>query len=744
MEISRRAEEAQEQQHLEETLAIVRSEKAKKEAELGIEDGQDKLVGVQDDKTNASVVALTLMRNKLRSLHQLRLSENSPYFARLDFTPDGESKRTYYVGRWGVIETPGYQVRVVDWRSPVANLYYSGQMGRVSYEAPDGGVEGDMSLKRMFTIHQGRLEAMFDTGLAGQEKYLEDALSQVTSSRLREVVTTIQAEQNQVIRFSPEQPLLVQGVAGSGKTTIALHRIAWVLYRLQQSLQPQQMMILAPNPLFLTYISRVLPDLGVEEVRQTTFPLLCKLLMGKQYPRIKDTPRLEQRLHMTKAERDALDDTLRRKGSLVFREKLLAWLAAFEQSAPPQTDVTFGGQALLSATELRQLFLVQQRHFPLWQRTQEIKKIAKKRVQDVSEALRDRLARLTEQRLEELIRQMPDGEERRARATKLVNSREQRYAELKKLEKTFLTDYDALWPKMDVCTLYAAFLDDLAAKDAEYAPLRNESAPELAKRAARTEDLPALLTLCARVFGVKAPVIKQVVIDEAQDVSPFAIKALRELVGHDCFTLVGDLMQGVHGDEGLRRWSDLSDGVFETQPTLQTLSTSYRSTMEIMELAFSIIRRHPVEGTELAKPVLRHGERPRLLRVKGEKERVAAIAAQVRAWQSEGYFSIAIIEKTARQAQRLHKLLPKELGATLLSSGDTAFEGGVQVMGASVVKGLEFDCVLVANVSEGEYPDDRFTARLLYVLCTRPLHRLTLACDGQPSAHLENAQMRQE
>ena len=206
-----------EKQHLAETLQIVVNERQKLENDLGIVDGNDRLIQVLDDGSTDAAVQQFIIKNKLRSLHQLRLSSRQPYFARLDFTPDpgapvlghlkdGE-KSSIYLGRWGVLETPSYQVRVADWRSPVANLYYSGQIGRVSYEAPDGKVEGELSLKRMFTISDGQLEDMQDTGLAGQEKYLTDALSQMTSARLREVVTTIQAEQNTVIRFDAFSPL---------------------------------------------------------------------------------------------------------------------------------------------------------------------------------------------------------------------------------------------------------------------------------------------------------------------------------------------------------------------------------------------------------------------------------------------------------------------------------------------------------------------------------------------------------
>lgn len=732
---------ALEEAHLHKTIQTITQEKFKREQELGIVDGNDKYINVLDDSSNEAVVAQFVIRSKLRTLNQLRLSEKRPYFARLDFTPEDESKTTYYLGRWGVMETPSYKVVVLDWRSPVANLYYSGQLGQVSYDAPDGSVHGELSLKRMFTIEDGRLEAMFDTGIAGQEKFLEDALSQVTSSRLREVVTTIQSEQNLVIRYDAMKPLLVQGVAGSGKTTIALHRIAWILYRLQQTLAPYQMMIIAPNPLFLNYISRVLPDLGVEEVRQTTFPLLCRQLIGKKLPKLIQTPRLEQRLSMTKVQRDALDDLLQKKGSLRFHDLLLDFLSRFEQQAAPKQDVCFMSRTLLSAAQVTEMFLRQQRHFPLFQRVLEIKKVVSRQLDKLSDQLTDALHRMTQKRLEALMRALPDGEERRERAKKLIGSREERLRQLKEQTKAFLSAYEKTWPDMSLPAMYRQFLTELAKEDAQYAAVRDTTLTYLDKPAIMPEDLPVMMTLCARVHGIKAPETRHVVIDEAQDASPFEIKALRELFDHDAFTLVGDLMQGVHGDEGIRNWDDLANDIFTEKPELKTLSTSYRSTVEIMELAFHVISRHPINGVGLAKPVLRHGEKPTLTIVSNEKQRLAAITALVKAWLKEGYFSVAIIEKTGQQAAKLHKALSALLPeARLLKHGDEDFNGGVQVMGASLVKGLEFDCVLIADASKEGYPDDRFTARLFYVLCTRPLHRLAMVVKGTPCAHVLSAQ----
>ena len=732
---------AAELMHFRETLAIVGEERRKAELDLGVIDGVDRAILVNDDGSDDAVVAQFLMRTKLTQLEQLRLSEKRPYFARMDFTPDGETaKQETYLGRWGVLQTPGYKVCVADWRSPVANLYYSGQIGHVSYDAPDGAIHGELSLKRMFNVSDGVLESIIDTGLLGQEQYLTDALSQVSGNRLREIVTTIQAEQNLVIRFEPTKPLLVQGVAGSGKTTIALHRIAWLLYRLRKTLMAQQLMIIAPNPLFLNYISRVLPDLGVSDVRQTTFPMLCGALMGKRMPKLAPTARLEERLHMSKPERDRLDDVLRRKGALALREELRAFLRRLEVRALPQGDVRFGSRTLVTADELGELFLKQFRHFPLDVRRMETRKVVLARLKRAMEDVDAALAKATDDRLTALLAAMPDCEERRAKATRLLQSRDQRRAELDEAKKRFLKQYDDSWHSLDLLDCYAEFWTELAARDASFAAARDATLPLLVKKRVAAEDLPALLILAAGLYGLRRMDVSHVVIDEAQDVSPLQIKALREHFPTDSFTLVGDLWQGIHGDEGIRSWDDLASDIFDAKPTTATLSTSYRSTYEIVELAFSVIARHPIDGVSTAKPVLRHGEKPALTVAANPAERLALLVSQVRAWVAEGFQSVAIVAKAEADAKRLHAAIVKQLPeAKLVLRGDTVYDGGVMVMGSSVVKGLEFDCVLVADADAATYPDDRFYAKLFYVICTRPLHRLRFLCVGKPCAHLEGA-----
>lgn len=709
-----------EKDHLQATKDIIETELAKLETETGVGAEEERVVAVPQGADDQEIVMLNILRMKLQMLHQLALARRQPYFCRLDFIPEGGAKQIYYLGRWGVTPAPDFQVEVVDWRSPLANLYYSGQVGPMAYEAPDGRVAGELTLKRMFTIHQGELEAIFDTGVVGQEAYLQSVLGQMSSSRLREIVTTIQAEQNRVIRHPLQTPLIVQGVAGSGKTTIALHRIAWLLYAYRETLRPDQMMILAPTPLFLNYISQVLPDLGVEQVVQTTFQALCAQWLGKAMPKLTAASRLEDKLAGDAGEQAALGRLLRRKGSLAFKAGLEDFLKAYEQRVIPAGGLRFGQTLLYDEAALRHIFLVQLKPFPLAKRVQEMKKYVKARLKETAGEMARWVERTAQEKLERLLAALPDGEERRARARRLLDSRDERLAQIKARQSAYLKEFASLWPDLSPLAVYEEFLS------AQGLPL-----PE--KGRCQPEDLPPLAVIARWVEGIPFQDIRHVVIDECQDFSPFQIQLLKELPSAPTFTLVGDLMQGIHAQEGIESWEELLGPVFEGRARLCQLVTSYRNTVEIMAFASRVAASFPVPGQLAPQPVLRHGEAVGCVKAADEAERIKCLARLIKAWQAKGYRAIALIEKTQSQAKALHRALSKEWAAELVTDAQQEYRAGVMILPAALVKGMEFDCVALCQGSAGAWPADSFLCRLLYVCLTRPLHELQIVYTGELS-----------
>ena len=714
-----------EAQHLAQTCALIQSEIDKLEIDTGVGAEEERIVVVPSNATMDEQVMMDILRMKVDTLHNLARSRRQAYFAHLDFTPDGAAPETHYLGRWGVHDSTTLDVAVADWRSPIANLYYSGQVGPMDYEAPDGHVQGELTLKRMLTVDHDRLVSLFDSGVVSQDAYLQGVLGSVSSDRLKEIVTTIQAEQNLVIRHPFQENLIVQGVAGSGKTTIALHRIAWLLYAFRDTLRPEQMMIIAPNPLFLSYISQVLPDLGVERVIQTTFPGLFQKWAGKHAPRIQLVSRLEEQLTATPQQRQAMGEVLRRKGSLDMKKDVEAFLEGYQAELLPPSGLVFGGHVLYSPEEVRDIFLKQLRPFPLAQRIEELKKYIRKRLLYVADAMKATLDKMAQERLTRLLSSMPDGEERRARARKLLQSRDERMAEIDLRAKQYLKDFPTLFPDLSPLAVYRLYLTRHESQAVQEATL-----PLLEKKRVQAEDLAALGSICKALHGLPHLPIRHIVMDECQDFSPYQLALLREQYPAATFTLVGDLMQGIHQDEGISDYAQWIGPVFGGKVTLRQLVTSYRNTVEIMARASLTAARHPVPGQTLAKPVLRHGTEPAMSVFATDKERYAALRAQVNAWVDEGYHTIALIEKTRAGAEKLYKLLKNDLPVQLLREDDADYHGGLLILPASMVKGLEFDCVAVCNAGDQAFPDESFLCRLLYVIMTRPLHRLSLFATG--------------
>ena len=232
----------------------------------------------KDDYVRAHLVYLG--HKKIQDIKQIK---DKPYFARIDFTEDNSNQlEKLYIGKISVLDSSTQNPIIIDWRAPISNLYYDGRIGKSSYDSPDGVIEGNISLKRQYFIENQILEKYSDIDLKATDELLQVALEQKADDRLKNIVATIQGEQNAIIRADINKPLIVQGVAGSGKTTIALHRIAYLIYKYEKEFDPDNFMIIAPNKFFLNYISNVLPDLGVENVKQYTFEDLAKEIKKKK------------------------------------------------------------------------------------------------------------------------------------------------------------------------------------------------------------------------------------------------------------------------------------------------------------------------------------------------------------------------------------------------------------------------------------------------------------------------------
>ena len=628
-----------------------------------------------------------------QGVRELRLAGEKPYFTRVDFCEEGGSAQRYYIGKNGVTRFRTLEAYIIDWRAPVANLYYSGQVGPMEYESPDGPVRGEMTLKRQFGVEKGELKTIFDSGIAAQDEFLQSVLGSVTGERLTEIVTTIQAEQNAIIRHPLNRSLIVQGVAGSGKTSIALHRIAFLLYTYQDRLRAESTLILAPNPLFLQYIAPVLPDLGVERVKQTTFHALLQSWLGTALP------------PLGAAESNAC---ARVKGMLDTAHRLDAWLDAYESRILPPDGLRFGPVTLFSGEALRQFILVDEKPFPLERRFRELKK-------QLSGRVKHAVAQINQWYRQEAQRRaarMQGDAERRERLFAQLEERTQA-AEAK--GKEYIRETMRAFGDFAPARLYRTFWEDM--RQAEDPELRAAAEETLARkgRAVAAGDA-ALIALIARcVCELPRQEFRHIVVDEAQDMSQAEFLLLRRMNPGATFTIVGDMMQGVNAARGLPSWQSLAP-VLGDSCDLRELITSYRSTVEIILLARRVWENCPSPVSTRIEPVLRHGEAPR---VEKTGDIAARAARQLAEWQRLP--SIAVITKTEAGADAICPRLP---GAKRLDVSASEYHTGVLVASAAAVKGLEFDGVIVAGADADEYAACVEDAKLLYVALTRALHHL--------------------
>ena len=719
-------------------------------------------------------------------LRNLAEASRKPYFARVDFREDNqEQPQSYYIGKMVLIRESDMRPVIIDWRAPVASLYYEERLGEAHYLAPRGDVRGTMSLKRQYTIDKAELQDLFDIDITTNDTFLQSYLGANADTRLKDIVSTIQAEQNRIIRADMWTPLIVQGAAGSGKTTIALHRIAYLVYTHEKTFKPEAFMIIAPNTLFLNYISEILPELGVDRVRQTTFEDFAMDLIGKRF-RLRDP---NEKLMLIAENRDPawaerLATASRLKASTRYKILLDRFMDEMEQEMLPDRDFEILGEVLLTRTELLRLFTVEYRRWPVKNRLEEIRKHMVTAVKRRKDALWAKLERECAAGIEAIKASEDSETEKRLQIIAAYDQRDERQAHLQKDISKTIAAYLSGILKPQPWDWYVRFIHWLGANaqnpDEAFAAewtkgilsdkriqvdaskgrvKKNRSTGELhagglvpelellpgARIASiELEDLAPLIHLRYRVQGLNEKIpVRHIVIDEAQDFSAFQLDVVRRIIPDSSFTILGDLCQGIHSYRSLSDWEEIRSQVFPDRRTeLLTLEQSYRTTVEIMDAANEVSARMAIPGVPLAKPVIRHGETVHLQLhpIDFSVEKLSAILSdRLLELQERGMKLMAVIGKTLEECRDLHRHMKRKVpGINLITGAEGEYTGGIMVVPAHLSKGLEFDAVLIADAGTQRYADSLMDAKLLYVAMTRAMHVLDIHCLGTPSMLLDS------
>ena len=694
------------------------------------------------DTSDSSLSYMNLLTNaqylELAESELERLSSviGKPYFSRINFTSSGDTnEEILYIGKASLFDRVNQIPIIVDWRSPIANVYYDGRLGDVTYDAYGETQSGYLSLKRQYEIENGLLKDIRDIDLTTHDELLQKSLAGKADNRLTEIVATIQNEQNEVIRASLKHPIIVQGAAGSGKTTIALHRISYFLYSSGYRFPPEKLMILAPNKLFIDYISAVLPDLGVNKIKQTTYIEFMRRALGKKLTLISPNSKLMALINGNEKSK-TIQWVSSYKGSLDFKELIDHYLKEIEYNLAPSEDFMIEKSRLLRGAKLKKLFINEFQYLPIYKRLDKIKNLLANDLRLKKSLILSKLNSKYDDALEKLLfSSRPESEKRKEKVVSFMDSKEKRISSVEKESKVAIKNYMAAFVKKDIFTLYKELMTspELLQKysrtlsEADCKRLSNYCQRIFAKKALELEDLAPLFYMKAKLEGIEEPYkMKSIFIDEAQDYSYFQFAALKEGFETELFTIVGDLAQGIHSYRGLNSWEPLINDIFPNA-NYQTLQKSYRTTVEIMHLANDILS---IMEKDLPKvePVIRHGDKPRFTKIDpANLDQVKAILEQdIHLLKKDELNSIAIIGRTDKECSRIHKILENsKLPIQLLEEKEDMKKGSVVILPSYLSKGLEFDAVLILNLEES-YNEEELDIKLLYVGMTRPMHRLYL------------------
>ena len=670
----------------------------------------------------------------------------APYFGRVDFRETKGQDESIYIGKQSISSTTDGEEIVVDWRTPVADLYYSGTGGYSYYKAPNGIIEGNLSLKRKFLFKDSKLEEIFDEGIneiivkSGLEEtdlvdeFLKINLEESRGKKLKEVVATIQKEQNDIIRWPKNLPIIVQGSAGSGKTTVALHRLAYLIYRYSEVIKGKDILVLAPNKLFLNYISDILPNLGVEEVNQTTFQELAfKFLKAKSKVKNKD-----EKLREIIENEDTLKSRLiinssKIKGTLTFKAIIDRYIAILEGASVDIDNITVDGYILFNKREIMRLYLKDLKTYPINKRKDEIKRYLNLKLKEKIEILCLQVDLDWDGRIKEIKRELEDGEERRKKLIEVYSERDAIKDNIKNNSKKIMNEYFKEWRGINSKDIYLdlfkneelfemATMGKIPEEISDF--MKKEVILNYSKGIIDEDDLGPILYIHMLLEGIDEKYkYSHIVVDEAQDYNPFQVYLINRLTKGNSLTLVGDIGQGIYYYKGIRDWKDIVDKVFEGNATYIQLTQSYRSTVEIIDFANLALEAQKLD-LKKAKPVLRHGDEPKIIKCSNEKDATEKIYAVIDEIINNGKSSIGIITKSLEEGKALEKIFKKnkKLNITLVKGNEKENNDDIVIIPSYLTKGLEFDATIIYNPSKENYSDTLLDQRLLYVSLTRALH----------------------
>ncbi|MGL4741038.1 MAG: HelD family protein [Sarcina sp.] len=650
-------------------------------------------IEIQNFNQDMAMQEKLYLKNKTK-INTLQIQKNSPYFARMDFKENGDSfSESFYIGISSIMKDD-FDFLVLDWRSPIANMFYDYEIGDAKYQTPNGEILGEITLNRQFNIKNGELKFIHESNSNLHDESLLEVLSSNTSDKMKNIVSSIQKKQNEIIRNDSANTLILQGCAGSGKTSIAMHRAAYLLYKHRKSMKADNILIFSPNDVFSDYISDVLPGLGEENIKQTTFEQFYRAHLPSKYEYEKKHSYLEFIYSNSNGDFKTRDLATKFKNSSDFNKLLEDFCSTLPNLLPHFNDIVLGGEIIIRKSKVRETFVDRFKGISYLPRIENLK--------------------------ESLISQV---ETKYLKQSKRNNASDFGFnvidhgSDFNGYIYTEVTNQvDEMFKVINPVEIYKLFLNSITKKDFQNIDIiRNYTLNSLNELFVRFEDIVPILFIRCYMEGFRDfSNIQHIIIDECQDYSPLFYTIIKRTFDKASSTILGDLNQRISNNTNVSTKEDIYN-IFDNSEVL-TLTKSYRSTKNITDFAKNIL-----VTKETVEAIDRNGLDVQLNKTNTLTQDIVKTINEMKSRKLE---SIAIIPKTAKTAKILFETLDKQIeDINLIIDENSSYTKGLTIIPSYIAKGLEFDGVIIPDADDSTYSLET-ERNLLYTVCTRALHEL--------------------
>lgn len=712
-----------EQKRLNEVIKLINDQIIKSEENFNRQ--KNTIISIGEGMRGASFTRESLMSLYATELEKLKSMVNNPYFGMFTFE-DSEKISDIYLGKKTLMDKCNNMV-IYDWRSPICSMYYDYNIGNAEYvNNMEKKEKGKITRKRQIIIKDGVLKDVDEQDTLSNDSVLLKYLRENSDARLKSIIATIQREQNKIIRSPLRGDYIIQGTAGSGKTTVALHRIAYLVYNEAKNISESDFMILGPNKYFLNYISDLLPDLDIKNVSQLTFEEIAMKYMGISKVKLESKNKTLQEVLAGNVSAKVIED----KSSIEYL-KLLENFVDLYVNSHLKDDIEYEGMKICSADEIKRylnksVFSTDKGYA---EKANQYMKILIKKVKDNSDDLtHDVWLKYREEYLG-----LPKDSPRRKEILEEVDKIQK---EIKKGCPTSIKNYFKFM-KVNPIIIYQAFLENLNVlvqdKQTSQKEIQDYTLSRISKKQIGFEDLSPLLLINYCLNGIKDfKDFSYLVIDEAQDLSLAQYYVLKKLFPSARFNVFGDVNQSIYDYQSIHDWDELNNVIFDNKASMLDLNKSYRTTVNISD-ASNLILNHL--GQKNSECVARMGDEV----VTNDDISEVTLISQIKSLLDKEYQSIAIICKDEKESANVYKKLSKlGLDVSVITEKNEEYHGGLCIMPSYLSKGLEFDAVILYNANNVNYTDNNIDSKLLYVAMTRAMHELYVNYNGELPTSLKS------